>query len=138
MNWAPNENRTHSCRFASLPCLTITPLEVPVASHRAGSFVCVAGSSVIFSEDLPCWNVHRIGRERGLSSLLAGCSLLFIIHPTNARMWHKAVFKVGPVAGPKPTRVWQGQKYLRPRRHSPYYGRLRRQVVTPPKGIKAR
>ena len=20
MNWAPNENRTHSCRFASLPC----------------------------------------------------------------------------------------------------------------------
>ena len=20
MNWAPNENRTHSCSFASLPC----------------------------------------------------------------------------------------------------------------------
>ena len=45
-------------------------------------------------------------------------TLLFIIRPTNARMWHKAVFKVGPVAGPKPTRVRQGQKYLRPRRHS--------------------
>ena len=27
---------------------------------------------------------------------------LFIIRPTNAQMWHKAVFKVGPVAGPKP------------------------------------
>ena len=26
-------------------------------------------------------------------------SLLFIIRPTNVRMWHKAVFKVGPVAG---------------------------------------
>ena len=32
--------------------------------------------------------------------------------PNNARIWHKAVFKVGPVAGPKPTRVRQGQKYL--------------------------
>ena len=26
----------------------------------------------------------------------------FILHPTSVRMWHKAVFKVGPVAGPKP------------------------------------
>ena len=40
--------------------------------------------------------------------------------PTNARIWHKAVFKVGPVAGPKPTRVRHGQKYLRPCRHSPF------------------
>ena len=24
------------------------------------------------------------------------------MRPTNARIWHKAVFKVGPVAGPKP------------------------------------
>ena len=27
---------------------------------------------------------------------------LFILRPTSVRMWHKAVFKVGPVAGPKP------------------------------------
>ena len=39
---------------------------------------------------------------------------LFIIRPTNARMWHKVIFKVGPVAGPKSTRVRRGQKYLRP------------------------
>ena len=43
------------------------------------------------------------------------------LRPTNARIWHKAIFKVGPVAGPKPTRVRQGQKYLRPRRHSPFW-----------------
>ena len=27
---------------------------------------------------------------------------IFILRPTSVRMWHKAVFKVGPVAGPKP------------------------------------
>ena len=27
---------------------------------------------------------------------------LFIVRPTSVRMWHKAVFKVGPVAGLKP------------------------------------
>ena len=27
---------------------------------------------------------------------------VFILRPTNVRIWHKAVFKVGPVAGPKP------------------------------------
>ena len=25
---------------------------------------------------------------------------VFILRPTNVRIWHKAVFKVGPVAGP--------------------------------------
>ena len=45
-----------------------------VTGHRVGSFVCITDSSVIFS-DLPCWSVRRRGRERGLSSLLAGCSL---------------------------------------------------------------
>ena len=48
--------------------------------------------------------------------------LYLSLRPTNARIWHKAVFKVGPVAGPKPTRVRQGQKYIRPRRHSPFWG----------------
>ena len=27
---------------------------------------------------------------------------MFILRPTSARMWHKAVFKVGPIAEPKP------------------------------------
>ena len=27
---------------------------------------------------------------------------LFILHPTSVWIWHKAVFKVGPIAGPKP------------------------------------
>ena len=27
---------------------------------------------------------------------------IFILRPTSGGMWHKAVFKVGPVAGPKP------------------------------------
>ena len=33
---------------------------------------------------------------------------VFILRPTNVRIWHKAVFKVGPVAGPKPNtrREW--------------------------------
>ena len=54
----------------------------------------------------------------------AGTSVIYYLslRPTNARIWHKAVFKVGPVAGPKPTRIRQGQKYLRPRRHSPFWG----------------
>ena len=54
---------------------------------------------------------------------------IFIIRPTNARMWHKAIFEVGLVSGPKPTRVRQGQKYLRPRRYQA--------INPPPKGIKA-
>ena len=60
---------------------------------------------------------------------------LFIIRPTNAQKWHKAVFKVGPVAGPKPTRIRQGQKYLRPRRHSPFWRKAIN--LTPPKRVKA-
>ena len=36
------------------------------------------------------------------------------MRPTNARMWHKAIFKVGPVAGPKPTHVQQGQNTFNP------------------------
>ena len=44
------------------------------------------------------------------------------MRPTNARMWHKAVFKVDPMAGSKPTRVRPGQKYLRPTRHSSFWG----------------
>ena len=55
------------------------------------------------------------------------------MRPTNARIWHKAVFKVGPVAGRKPTRVRQGQKYRRPRRHSPFGAP---QAITPPEGGK--
>ena len=34
---------------------------------------------------------------------------LFILRPTSVRMWHKAVFKVGPVAGPKPNATGSSQ-----------------------------
>ena len=30
MNETPSETRTHSCRFTSLACLTVTPPEVPI------------------------------------------------------------------------------------------------------------
>ena len=39
--------------------------------------------------------------------------------PPSVRMWHKAVFKVGPVVGPLPRRIRQSQKYVGPHRHSP-------------------
>ena len=32
-------------------------------------------------------------------------SAVFILRPTNVRIWHKAVFKVGPVAGPEPNAI---------------------------------
>ena len=54
-------------------------------------------------------------------------------------MWHKDFFKMGPVAGPEPTRVSQFQKCLGPRRHSPFWGRFRRRAINPnpPKRVKA-
>ena len=30
---------------------------------------------------------------------------VFILRPINVRIWHKAVFKVGPVAGPEPNAI---------------------------------
>ena len=80
-----------------------------------------------------CWGVGQMQPQDVGFSLTEPCSesgswerrgdlCLFITRPTNVRMWHKAVFKVGPVAGPKPTRVRQGQKYLRPYWHSPFWG----------------
>ena len=36
---------------------------------------CVAVAAVIFSEDRQCWSVRGRLQERGLSSLLAVCSL---------------------------------------------------------------
>ena len=81
----------------------------------------------------------RTGEERPHTNALERPRrpLYLSLRPTNARIWHKAVFKVGPVAGPKPTRVRQGQKYLQPRRHSPFWGSLRRQAInsTPPNGV---
>ena len=49
-----------------------------------------------------------------------GFGQVFVFRPTTGEVWHKAVFKVGQVSGPKPTRVRQCQKYLRLRRYSPY------------------
>ena len=51
----------------------------------------------------------------------------------------QGLFKVGPDAGPQPTRVWHCQKYLRPRRYSPYWGASGVKQLTQPhrKGVKA-
>ena len=62
------------------------------------------------------------------------------MRPTKSRIWQRTFFKVGPVAGLKPTRVRQGQKYLRPRRH-PLFGAPQapgnKTTPYPPKGVKA-
>ena len=47
-------------------------------------------------------------------SASTSASYYLSMRPSNAQIWHKAVFKVGPVAGLKPTRVRQGQKYPQP------------------------
>ena len=75
-------------------------------------------------DGLPTECNPRTGEERPHTNALERPRgpLYLSLRPTNARIWHKAVFKVGPVAGPKPTRVRQGQKYLRPRRHTPFWG----------------
>ena len=45
---------------------------------------------------------------------LAGSVAVFILRPTNVRIWHKAVFKVGPVAGPKPNAIGSSKNALDP------------------------
>ena len=47
----------------------------------------------------------RVPHHRTQSSIVRkkrAKGAVFILRPTNVRIWHKAVFKVGPVAGPKP------------------------------------
>ena len=67
---------------------------------------------------------------RIMSNLQQTCkSAIFVIRPTSVRVWHKTVFKVGPVAGPWPRCVKQFQEFLGPRRHSPFWVRLRCQVI---------
>ena len=39
-------------------------------------------------------------RTSGRGRRLCRGRAVFILRPTNVRIWHKAVFKVGPVAGP--------------------------------------
>ena len=47
-------------------------------------------------------NIYICTYEAILTSMqsLDYWSAVFILRPTNVRIWHKAVFKVGPVAGP--------------------------------------
>ena len=40
-----------------------------------------------------------------LNAEISGREPLFILRPTSVRIWHKAVFKVGPVAGPEPNAI---------------------------------
>ena len=43
------------------------------------------------------WNVNLTAKVLGSGEL--------VFRPTTGEFWHKAVFKMGPVARPKPTRV---------------------------------
>ena len=63
---------------------------------------------------------------------------VFIPRPTNVRIWHKAVFKVGPVAGPKPNAIGSSKNASAPLAF-PFSGRFRRRAInpTPPKRVKA-
>ena len=65
--------------------------------------------------------------------------LLFVFRPTNRMSMAQGFFMVGPGAGPQLTRARHFEKYLRPCRHSPKEGCLRRQAInlTPPKKVKA-
>ena len=47
---------------------------------------------------------HRM-QDSSLKSFAKKKRTVFILRPTNVRIWHKAVFKVGPVAGPKPNAI---------------------------------
>ena len=51
---------------------------------------------------------HPAGKqkvERVITQYRTRNTWVFIIRPTNEQIWHKAVFKMGPVAGPKSTHV---------------------------------
>ena len=63
---------------------------------------------------------------------------LFILRPTSVRIWHKAVFKVGPIAGPKPNAAGSSKMPRTPSAF-PFSGRLRRRAInlTPQKRVKA-
>ena len=50
--------------------------------------------------------------------------------PTNVRIWHKAVFKVGPVAGPKPNTRGSSKNASDPV-GIPFSGRLRHRAINP-------
>ncbi len=71
-----------------------------------------------------------------LSVTVAG---IFVGRPTLRASMAQGLFQVGRGAGPQPTRARSSQKCLRPLRHSPYQGRLRRRAInqTSPKGVKA-
>ena len=53
--------------------------------------------------------------------------ILFVLCPTTGQVWHKAFYKVGPDAGPQPTRVRQNPKIPLTLSAFPQWGHLRRQ-----------
>ena len=54
--------------------------------------------------------ISKVKRKEGGQAFM----LLFILRPTSVRMWHKAFFKVGPVAGPKPNATGSSKNVLDP------------------------
>ena len=76
-------------------------------------------------------------RQQGLGFKKVRVDLCYLsMRPTNARIWHKAVFKVGRVARLKPTRVRQDQKYLAIPSAFPFLGRLAINLPPHPEGSK--
>ena len=61
-------------------------------------------TGVTLSDCLVSYLGHTLLGSYPSAEMQSVCSTvpIFILRPTSVRMWHKAVFKVGPVAGPKP------------------------------------
>ena len=75
-------------------------------------------------------------RGKVTNTLKMSGNLWFIYHTSHQRTsMAQGRFKVGPVEGPKPTRVRQGQKYLR--YYPSLFPFLGRQAITPPEGGKS-
>ena len=71
-------------------------------------------------------------QTRGFGQLYLSFILL------TGRVWHKAFLRLFQAQGHSPQGLGILQKYIRPRRHFPKEGRLRRQAInlTPPKRVK--
>ena len=81
------------------------------------------------------------GRERPSTGLKATPQIavsIFMLRPTRVRMWHKTVFKMSPVAGPKPNATGSSKNASDPV-GIPFFGVNRRRAMnpTPPNRVKA-
>ena len=66
---------------------------------------CPAEAGGIFGPESALGFEHPSCTNARRPSQKAKSEPLFILRSTSVRIWHKAVFKVGPVAGPKPNAI---------------------------------